>query len=123
MAVDQAVQHLRDLVAASCEVDVVPELPAAADKSAVAVLPLSLTRAGRYDRGGPVLDLRLRVLVIPVGPNSLETLEQRLQLVRQGCDEMQGFLLAHPVPASELPPLLAKLKTAAAGAGLGSSPG
>jgi EAL domain-containing protein (putative c-di-GMP-specific phosphodiesterase class I) len=53
----------------------------------------------------------------------VETLEQRLQLVRQGCDEMQGFLLAHPVPADELPALLHTLKTAAAGAGLGAPPG
>jgi len=67
-----------------------------------------------------VMTHKLGLRVIAEG---VETLEQRLQLVRQGCDEMQGFLLAHPVPASELPPLLAKLKTAAAGAGLGSSPG
>jgi len=67
-----------------------------------------------------VMTHKLGLRVIAEG---VETLEQRLQLVRQGCDEMQGFLLAHPVPASELPPLLAKLKTAAVGAGLGSSPG
>jgi EAL domain-containing protein (putative c-di-GMP-specific phosphodiesterase class I) len=46
----------------------------------------------------------------------VETLEQRLQLIRQGCDEMQGFLLAEPVPAAQLPPLLATLRAAAASA-------
>jgi hypothetical protein len=50
-----------------------------------------------------VMTHKLGLRVIAEG---VETLEQRLQLVRQGCDEMQGFLLAHPVPAGELPALL-----------------
>jgi len=64
-----------------------------------------------------VMTHKLGLRVIAEG---VETLEQRLQLVRQGCDEMQGFLLAHPVPGGEVPALLARLKLAAAGAGLGS---
>jgi diguanylate cyclase (GGDEF)-like protein/PAS domain S-box-containing protein len=58
-----------------------------------------------------VMTHKLGLRVIAEG---VETLEQRLQLVRQGCDEMQGFLLAHPVPADELPALLKALKEAAA---------
>ncbi|MCK9684814.1 EAL domain-containing protein [Scleromatobacter humisilvae] len=60
-----------------------------------------------------VMTHKLGLRVIAEG---VETLEQRLQLVNQGCDEMQGFLLAHPVPAEELPPLLERLKEAAAAA-------
>ncbi|MEO5685766.1 MAG: EAL domain-containing protein [Burkholderiaceae bacterium] len=62
-----------------------------------------------------VMTHKLGLRVIAEG---VETLEQRLQLVRQGCDEMQGFLLAHPVPAAELPALLKTLKDAAATARL-----
>ena len=60
-----------------------------------------------------VMTHKLGLRVIAEG---VETLEQRLQLVRQGCDEMQGFLLAQPVPAHELPALLKTLKEAAAAA-------
>jgi diguanylate cyclase (GGDEF)-like protein/PAS domain S-box-containing protein len=63
-----------------------------------------------------VMTHKLGLRVIAEG---VETLEQRLQLVSQGCDEMQGFLLAHPVPAEDLPPLLKRLKDAAAAARLG----
>jgi diguanylate cyclase (GGDEF)-like protein len=63
-----------------------------------------------------VMTHKLGLRVIAEG---VETPEQRLQLVRQGCDEMQGFLLAHPVPAGELPALLKTLKEAAATARLG----
>ena len=66
-----------------------------------------------------VMTHKLGLRVIAEG---VETLEQQLQLVRQGCDEMQGFLLAHPVPAAELPPLLKTLKEAAAAARSGSPP-
>jgi diguanylate cyclase (GGDEF)-like protein/PAS domain S-box-containing protein len=62
-----------------------------------------------------VMTHKLGLRVIAEG---VETLEQRLQLVRQGCDEMQGFLLAHPVPAAQLPALLKTLKDAAAAARL-----
>jgi diguanylate cyclase (GGDEF)-like protein/PAS domain S-box-containing protein len=62
-----------------------------------------------------VMTHKLGLRVIAEG---VETLEQRLQLVSQGCDEMQGFLLAHPVPADELPALLKRLKEAAAAARL-----
>ena len=54
-----------------------------------------------------VMTHKLGLRVIAEG---VETLEQRLQLVRQGCDEMQGFLLARPVPASELPGLLDSIR-------------
>jgi len=60
-----------------------------------------------------VMTHKLGLRVIAEG---VETLEQQLQLVRQGCDEMQGFLLAQPVPAQELPALLVRLKDAAAAA-------
>ena len=60
-----------------------------------------------------VMTHKLGLRVIAEG---VETLEQRLQLVSQGCDEMQGFLLAHPVPAEDLPALLKRLKDAAAAA-------
>jgi diguanylate cyclase (GGDEF)-like protein/PAS domain S-box-containing protein len=62
-----------------------------------------------------VMTHKLGLRVIAEG---VETQEQRLQLVRQGCDEMQGFLLAHPAPADELPALLKTLKDAAAAARL-----
>ena len=60
-----------------------------------------------------VMTHKLGLRVIAEG---VETSEQRRQLVRQGCDEMQGFLLAHPVAAAALPALLATLKSAAASA-------
>jgi EAL domain-containing protein (putative c-di-GMP-specific phosphodiesterase class I) len=60
-----------------------------------------------------VMTHKLGLRVIAEG---VETLEQRLQLIRQGCDEMQGFLLAEPVPAAQLPPLLATLRAAATSA-------
>jgi diguanylate cyclase (GGDEF)-like protein/PAS domain S-box-containing protein len=59
-----------------------------------------------------VMTHKLGLRVIAEG---VETAEQRQQLVQQGCDEMQGFLLAHPVPAGELPGVLATLRDAAAG--------
>ena len=60
-----------------------------------------------------VMTHKLGLRVIAEG---VETLEQQLQLVRQGCDEMQGFLLAQPAPADELPALLRTLREAAAAA-------
>ena len=66
-----------------------------------------------------VMTHKLGLRVIAEG---VETLEQRLQLVNQGCDEMQGFLLAHPVPAEDLPPLLKRLRDAAAAARSAGSP-
>jgi EAL domain-containing protein (putative c-di-GMP-specific phosphodiesterase class I) len=57
-----------------------------------------------------VMTHKLGLRVIAEG---VETVAQRQQLVAQGCDEMQGFLLARPVPAEELPPLLRSLKDAA----------
>ena len=66
-----------------------------------------------------VMTHKLGLRVIAEG---VETLEQQLQLVRQGCDEMQGFLLAHPAPAAELPALLKTLKAAAAAARSTASP-
>ncbi len=67
-----------------------------------------------------VMTHKLGLRVIAEG---VETLEQRLQLVRQGCDEMQGFLLARPAPAHELPPLLERLQQAAAAARLAARAG
>ncbi len=58
-----------------------------------------------------VMTHKLGLRVIAEG---VETLEQQLQLVRQGCDEIQGFLLAHPAPAADLPALLKTLARAAA---------
>jgi EAL domain-containing protein (putative c-di-GMP-specific phosphodiesterase class I) len=66
-----------------------------------------------------VMTHKLGLRVIAEG---VETPEQRTQLVRQGCDEMQGFLLAQPVPAGELPTLLKTLKEAAAAARLIAPP-
>jgi len=57
-----------------------------------------------------VMTHKLGLRVVAEG---VETLEQRLQLMRQGCDEMQGFLLAEPVPAAVLPGLVARLRAAA----------
>jgi hypothetical protein len=51
-----------------------PEHPA----SAVVVRPLTLTRRARSHRDGGVLDLALTVLVMPVGADALEHLEQLL---------------------------------------------
>jgi diguanylate cyclase (GGDEF)-like protein/PAS domain S-box-containing protein len=54
-----------------------------------------------------VMTHKLGLRVIAEG---VETAAQRLSLMRQGCDEMQGFLLARPVSADELPGLLSRLK-------------
>jgi len=54
-----------------------------------------------------VMTHKLGLRVIAEG---VETLEQRLQLLRQGCDEVQGFLLAAPVPAAQIPGVLETLR-------------
>jgi diguanylate cyclase (GGDEF)-like protein/PAS domain S-box-containing protein len=58
-----------------------------------------------------VMTHKLGLRVIAEG---VETAAQRQQLMEQGCDEMQGFLLAKPVPPEELPPLLQSLHETAA---------
>jgi diguanylate cyclase (GGDEF)-like protein/PAS domain S-box-containing protein len=57
-----------------------------------------------------VMTHKLGLRVIAEG---VETAAQRQQLLEQGCDEMQGFLLARPVPAAELPALLDSLHAGA----------
>jgi diguanylate cyclase (GGDEF)-like protein/PAS domain S-box-containing protein len=57
-----------------------------------------------------VMTHKLGLRVIAEG---VETAAQRQQLLEQGCDEMQGFLLARPVPAAELPALLDTLHAGA----------
>jgi diguanylate cyclase (GGDEF)-like protein/PAS domain S-box-containing protein len=57
-----------------------------------------------------VMTHKLGLRVIAEG---VETQEQRAQLLRQGCDEVQGFLWARPVPAAEVPALVRALQGAA----------
>jgi diguanylate cyclase (GGDEF)-like protein/PAS domain S-box-containing protein len=57
-----------------------------------------------------VMTHKLGLRVIAEG---VETPEQRTQLSRQGCDEVQGFLLSKPVEASQIPALVQALRTKA----------
>ena len=83
-----------------------------------------ITSAGAPDEGvlaqaiislGHSLDLK----VIAEG---VETDAQLRFLAKHKCDEVQGFLLAHPAPADELPVLLKRLQDAAAAARAPGSP-
>jgi diguanylate cyclase (GGDEF)-like protein/PAS domain S-box-containing protein len=67
-----------------------------------------------------VMTHKLGLRVIAEG---VETPEQRAQLLRQGCDEVQGFLWAKPVPAAELPALVRALQAAAQALPLGPGAG
>jgi diguanylate cyclase (GGDEF)-like protein/PAS domain S-box-containing protein len=64
-----------------------------------------------------VMTHKLGLRVIAEG---VETHEQRAQLLSQGCDEVQGFLWAKPVPAAELPALVRALQAAAVHLPLGA---
>jgi EAL domain-containing protein (putative c-di-GMP-specific phosphodiesterase class I) len=56
---------------------------------------------------GAVVDLA-HSLGLDVVAEGIETTEQLAELLRLGCDHVQGFLLARPAPGSELVPLLAR---------------
>lgn len=49
-----------------------------------------------------------RALGLEVVAEGVETKEQLRMLRALGCDEVQGFLISHPVPASELPGLIGR---------------
>jgi diguanylate cyclase (GGDEF)-like protein len=55
-------------------------------------------------------------LRIPVTAEGVET-EEQLALVRaEGCDEAQGYLISEPIPAADVPALVARLTQPVAGA-------
>ena len=93
--------HLRRMPIDRLKIDgsFISGIPADADDAAIVETLIVMTHK-----------LGLRVIA-----EGVETAAQRLELLRQGCDEMQGYLLARPVPADELPGLVARLRGAAAG--------
>jgi EAL domain-containing protein (putative c-di-GMP-specific phosphodiesterase class I) len=56
-------------------------------------------------------------LEIHVTAEGVETEAQYALLVTAGCDEIQGFLISRPVPAAEVPALIARLSAPAAADG------
>jgi EAL domain-containing protein (putative c-di-GMP-specific phosphodiesterase class I) len=48
-----------------------------------------------------------KALGLTVVAEGVETKEQDLFLRRRECDELQGYLFSKPVPAEQIPPLLA----------------
>lgn len=78
------------------------------DRSFIAGLPAD-------DRSAAIVEAVIamaRRLGLAVLAEGVETAEQCQLLKRSGCDEMQGFLLARPVPAEQVPALLAALAAA-----------
>jgi EAL domain-containing protein (putative c-di-GMP-specific phosphodiesterase class I) len=50
-----------------------------------------------------------RSLDITVVAEGIETAEQLQLLQRMGCDQIQGYLISHPVPAEEIPKMFDKI--------------
>jgi EAL domain-containing protein (putative c-di-GMP-specific phosphodiesterase class I) len=50
-----------------------------------------------------------RGLALPVAAEGVETEGQRAFLEHEGCDEMQGYLLGHPLPIGEYAALVGRL--------------
>jgi diguanylate cyclase (GGDEF)-like protein/PAS domain S-box-containing protein len=88
--------HLRRMPLDRLKIDgsFIGGIPADADDAAIVETLIVMTHK-----------LGLRVIA-----EGVETTAQRQALLAQGCDEVQGFLLAAPVPAAELPGLLARLR-------------
>jgi len=70
---------------------------------AVVLMPLGLTRLGRIQQGDTIIELRLRVLVVTVGPNPLADLETLLV----GFDHYPRLEVERDEPPLELWSLLA----------------
>ncbi len=89
------------------------------DGSFVAGLAAGVDGAQAGDAGDTAIVQAIIVMTHQLGlrviAEGVETLEQRMSLMRQGCDEMQGYLLAAPVPAPELPALLSRIGEQAPG--------
>ncbi|WP_172202236.1 bifunctional diguanylate cyclase/phosphodiesterase [Niveibacterium sp. COAC-50] len=95
--------HLRNIPARQLKIDrsFVIDLTANADAQAVLEAVVGLAHA-------------LRMEVVAEG---VETADQHAALVRLGCDILQGYLIARPMPAEAVPQWLEALKAGAAAAG------
>ncbi|WP_374600309.1 putative bifunctional diguanylate cyclase/phosphodiesterase [Niveibacterium sp.] len=93
--------HLRNIPARQLKIDrsFVIDLTANADAQAVLEAVVGLAHA-------------LRMEVVAEG---VETADQHAALVRLGCDILQGYLIARPMPAEAVPQWLEALKAGAAG--------
>lgn len=49
-------------------------------------------------------------LGLAVVAEGVETDEQRAALLSMGCDVLQGYLIAHPIPADEVWPTIMRLQ-------------
>lgn len=67
--------------------------PLAAPSGAVDVRPSALTRLGRSQRDGPILDLELLARVVATGPDAVETTERMLIAL-----EREGRYAVEPLP-------------------------
>jgi EAL domain-containing protein (putative c-di-GMP-specific phosphodiesterase class I) len=54
-----------------------------------------------------------RALDMQVVAEGVETLEQAQRLSELGCDELQGYLVARPMPAAEIPDFLSRQRAVA----------